>query len=306
MDSTLPGAGTWGFDAHRRGWEAEFGPGLPTFDADTTEDFRVRAHAVLMGDVFMVDIHGASGISTARPSEETDKEIQLYVVSRGAYTLPGSAGRSAHTVSAGQFLLQHFPRPPQLDMAPGTAAKVVVTTPSPALEPLLRNRMIAGPADSAELRLLLAHAEMVRATIADLSPAGVEAAGKAVLELLKAVVLGCFDDVEPRLTPALAQAAKDIADRRLADPELSPTVLARELNVSVRTLQRAFAAEGESVAAYIQHRRLQEARLALTSRNRLSVSELAAYWQFSDRSHFIRAFKKAYGLTPAEYARAAS
>ncbi|MFI7002077.1 helix-turn-helix domain-containing protein [Nocardia sp. NPDC050175] len=106
--------------------------------------------------------------------------------------------------------------------------------------------------------------------------------------------------------PALAQAAKNLADRRLADPELSPTVLARELNVSVRTLQRAFAAEGESVAAYIQHRRLQEARLALTSRNRLSVSELAAYWQFSDRSHFIRAFKKAYGLTPAEYARAAS
>ncbi|MFI6165468.1 helix-turn-helix domain-containing protein [Nocardia sp. NPDC051052] len=306
MDSTLPDAEVPGFEAHRRGWEAKLGPALPTFDAATTDDFRVKVHAILMQDVLMVDIHGASGISTTRPLDETDKEIQLYVVSRGAYTVLGPSGHGAHTVSAGQFLLQHFQRPPQLDMAPGTAAKVVVTTPSPALEPLLRNRMIAGPADSAELRLLLAHAEMVRATIADLSPAGRQAAGNAMLELLKAVALGHFDDVEPRLAPALTQAAKNLADRRLADPELSPTVLARELNVSLRTLQRAFAAEGESVAAYIQHRRLQEARLALTSRNRLSVSELAAYWQFADRSHFIRAFKRAYGLTPTEYARTAT
>ncbi|MFI6044579.1 helix-turn-helix domain-containing protein [Nocardia sp. NPDC051321] len=304
MDSTLPGAAARGFDAHRRGWEAKFGPGLPTFDADTTDDFRVKAHAVLMDNVFMVDIDGASGISTAHPLAETDKEIQLYVVSRGAYTLPDSSGRSAHTVSAGQFLLQHFQRPPQLDMAPGTTAKVVVTTPSPALAPLLRNRMIAGPADSAELRLLLAHAEMVRATIADLGPAGMKAAGNALLELLKGVALGHIDDVEPRLTPALTQAAKNLADRRLADPELSPTALARELNVSIRTLQRAFAAEGASIAAYIQHRRLEEARLALTAPNHLSVSELAAYWQFADRSHFIRAFKRAYGQTPTQYARA--
>ncbi|WP_406187501.1 helix-turn-helix domain-containing protein [Streptomyces sp. NBC_01006] len=35
----------------------------------------------------------------------------------------------------------------------------------------------------------------------------------------------------------------------------------------------------------------------------MSVSELAAYWQFADSSHIIRAFKKRYGLTPTEYAR---
>ncbi|WP_242435898.1 AraC family transcriptional regulator [Streptomyces sp. Root369] len=29
----------------------------------------------------------------------------------------------------------------------------------------------------------------------------------------------------------------------------------------------------------------------------------AAHWQFADRSHFIRAFKKQYGRTPSEYAR---
>jgi AraC family transcriptional regulator, positive regulator of tynA and feaB len=100
------------------------------------------------------------------------------------------------------------------------------------------------------------------------------------------------------------QAAKDLTESQLADPELYPTMLAREFNVSVRTLQRAFAAPGESVTAYIRHRRLEEARLALTPPfGRLSVSELAAHWQFADSGHFIRAFKKHYGQTPTEYTR---
>lgn len=131
-----------------------------------------------------------------------------------------------------------------------------------------------------------------------------QAAHRTLIELAKAVARRRVDDAEPQLAPALAQAAKDLVDSHLADPELSGTMLARELNVSVRNLQRAFAAVGESVTAYIRQRRLEEARLALTAPSgRLSVSELAAHWQFADSSHFIRAFKKHYGRTPTEYAR---
>jgi AraC-like DNA-binding protein len=55
------------------------------------------------------------------------------------------------------------------------------------------------------------------------------------------------------------------------------------------------------VTAYIRQRRLEEARLALTAPSgRLSVSDLAAHWQFADSSHFIRAFKKLYGRTPTD------
>ncbi|MER6736019.1 helix-turn-helix domain-containing protein [Streptomyces puniciscabiei] len=102
----------------------------------------------------------------------------------------------------------------------------------------------------------------------------------------------------------LAQAAKDIADSRLADPGLSPAMLAGELNVSVRTRYRAFAATEDSVTGYIRRRRLEQARLALTAAvDRPSISELAAHWQFTDSSHFVRVFKKQYGQTPAHYAR---
>lgn len=97
----------------------------------------------------------------------------------------------------------------------------------------------------------------------------------------------------------------EIAGSHLTHPELSPTSLARELNVSVRTLHRAFATAGESVAAYIRRRRLEQARLELaTPLRRPSVSEVAARWQFADSSHFIRVFKNQYAQTPAEFARA--
>ncbi|WP_331752419.1 helix-turn-helix transcriptional regulator [Streptomyces chartreusis] len=113
-----------------------------------------------------------------------------------------------------------------------------------------------------------------------------------------------MDDVEPQFAPTLVQAAKDLANSKLSEPELSSSMVARQLNVSVRTLQRAFATEGESVSNYIRRRRLEEARIILTApRSRLNVSELAAYWQFADSSHFIRAFKEYYGQTPTDHIR---
>ncbi|MEU9229283.1 helix-turn-helix transcriptional regulator [Streptomyces massasporeus] len=76
-------------------------------------------------------------------------------------------------------------------------------------------------------------------------------------------------------------------------------------SVSTRgTLQRAFASLDESFSAYIRRRRLEEAAEALTvTGSRLSVSEAAALWHFTDSSHFIRAFKKQYHATPAQFAR---
>ncbi len=127
----------------------------------------------------------------------------------------------------------------------------------------------------------------------------------ALVELVGGVLRRELDGDEPRLARAVAQAAKDIVDSRLTGPDLSPSMPARELSISVGTPHRVFAAAGESVGACFR-RRLEQARLRLLAapRGRLSVSELAAHWQFADSSHFIRAFEQQYGRTPAQYARA--
>ncbi|WP_306839266.1 helix-turn-helix domain-containing protein [Catenuloplanes nepalensis] len=49
-------------------------------------------------------------------------------------------------------------------------------------------------------------------------------------------------------------------------------------------------------------RRLVAARDALAG-DRLTISEAAARWQFSDASHFTRQFRHRYGTTPREFAR---
>ncbi|MFJ9032678.1 helix-turn-helix domain-containing protein [Streptomyces sp. NPDC102274] len=294
-----------GFSSFQREWETQVGDGfpLPTFSPATTGDFRVKGRAAKVRDVAITDVHGASAIRTAALGDVED-QVRMWVVQRGAWALGGGPG-GEHTVSAGQFLLRHVGRPSHFATAPHTTAKIVVL-PATMLKPLLGNRIVTGSADSAEVRLFVAHTNMIHATVTGLSPAGVQAAHSALIELAKAVARHRFDDKEPLLASALAQAAKELADSRLTDPSLSSRTLASELNVSVRTLQRAFAAGGESVTAYIRLRRLEEARLALTAQSgRLSVSELAAHWQFSDSSHFIRAFKTHYGQTPTDYARRA-
>ncbi len=293
-ESVLPDTAPRAFDAFRSGWETEIGDGfpLPTFSPATTRDFRVRSRATKVGDVAITDLHGASAIRTEGSLRGVEDQVRLYVVRRGSWTLGAPLARSEQTVPAGQFPV------------PDTTAKVLVL-PAAMLKPLLGGRQsVSGPADSAEVRLLVAHSNMIYETVADLGPAGVQAAHNTLIELAKAVARRQVDDAEPQLAPALARAAKDLADRHLADPELSGAMLARQLNVSVRNLQRAFAAAGESATAYIRRRRLEEARLALTAPSgRPSVSQLATHWQFADSSHFIRAFKKHYGRTPTEYAR---
>ncbi|RAG85531.1 DNA-binding protein [Streptacidiphilus pinicola] len=269
----------------RRGWEAEFGTTapLPAVSPATRGDFRVRSRAVRVDDVAVTDLRGASVIRTEGPLGGPEDVVRLYVVKRGAWTLGGGHDGTERTVSAGQFLLKHIGRPQHFATVADTTAKVLVL-PAPMLTPLLGNRAVTGAAGTAEVRLLTAHTNMLYQTMHDLGPAGAQAAHSTLIEL--------------------ARAARELADGRLTDPGLSAAVLARDLNVSVRTLQRAFAATGESVISYIRRRRLEEARLALAAPSRrLSISELAAHWQFSDSSHFIRTFKKHYGSTPSEYAR---
>jgi AraC family transcriptional regulator, positive regulator of tynA and feaB len=207
------------------------------------------------------------------------------------------------TVPAGSFIARHDGPPSLFDVSPGARVMVLIL-PAPSVAPLLGGRNVVGSARSAEARLLTAHANLLSQTACDLTPVGLLAARDALLELVRGVLRREFDDAEPRLALALARAAMELADSRLADPELSPASLARSLNVSVRTLQRAFTAAQEPAAAYIRRRRLEEARLELASRRRPSISEVAARWQFADSSHFTRAFKDRYSLTPAEYARA--
>jgi len=87
-------------------------------------------------------------------------------------------------------------------------------------------------------------------------------------------------------------------DTNLADPELSPTVIAIALRISPRYLHLLFEA-GSSVGATILTKRLDRCRAALLDRvDHRSISEIAFAWGFNDAAHFSRTFKARFGSSP--------
>ncbi|MFE1520923.1 helix-turn-helix domain-containing protein [[Kitasatospora] papulosa] len=102
----------------------------------------------------------------------------------------------------------------------------------------------------------------------------------------------------------IAGEAREVIERSIEDPDISPIIIARTLGISVRTLHRSFSTSDESVMSLVRRRRLQRAHEDLVQSGDIAkVSEIAARWLFSDASHFIRNFKSIYGTTPAAYLR---
>lgn len=108
-----------------------------------------------------------------------------------------------------------------------------------------------------------------------------------------------------RLTRSLREQAEDMLLQRLAEPGLTAADVAQALNVSLRTLHRAFQAAGTTYAASLRKLRLEQAS-ALLKRKALSelpVAEVGARCGFQDASHFSREFHRSWGMPPAKWRR---
>jgi AraC family transcriptional regulator, positive regulator of tynA and feaB len=267
---------------------------LPQFSSSTLGGFRGRVRASRLFDVVLADIEAVSPMR-ATAVTPADDLVRLYVIERGTCVRTDPSGHGEHILRAGDFVLEdgrHGKTP--FRTSPHSSAHVA-TFPAEGLAPLLRHGARMGRADAPEMRLLLAHARLVQSTVDMLKPPGAQAARAALLELVKGVAGNRVDD---SITPALVQAARHLADSRLTDPALTSAAVARDLHISLRTLQRAFAQQAESFTDYVRRRRLEEAHRALLTAPS-TVSELAARFQFADSSHFVRAFRRRYGHTPA-------
>ncbi|SEI20294.1 helix-turn-helix domain-containing protein [Pseudomonas fuscovaginae UPB0736] len=94
---------------------------------------------------------------------------------------------------------------------------------------------------------------------------------------------------------------KSFIEDRLAEPELTLEQIATFEGCSIRTLHRLFEDElGCSLSEYIWQRRLT--RCAEDLRNPdlsdQSITDVALSWGFVSSSHFSRAFKASFGMTP--------
>ncbi|WUT00207.1 helix-turn-helix domain-containing protein [Streptomyces sp. NBC_00708] len=92
-------------------------------------------------------------------------------------------------------------------------------------------------------------------------------------------------------------------DHHIADPDLTPGLIAARHHLSLRSLHALFHDEPEGVAATIRRRRLEGCRadLARPALRRQPIQAVAARWGFTSATAFSRTFRTAYGVTPRDY-----
>lgn len=89
-------------------------------------------------------------------------------------------------------------------------------------------------------------------------------------------------------------------DQHLESPSLGPERICAALGLSRSSLYRLFCGLG-GVARYVQRRRLRRIHYLLSSGRADAPAKALAYRHgFSSDSHFARAFKQAFGCTPAQ------
>jgi len=140
----------------------------------------------------------------------------------------------------------------------------------------------------------------------DVRPATAARLAGHALDLLStffADLRGIEPGIDGAAQRSLVIQAKAYIEANLADPNLSPTMVAAAHHVSVRHLQKLFESQALTVSGWIRERRLEHARrdLANPDQDGVSITVIADRWGFVDSAHFSRVFKSVYGLSPRDY-----
>ena len=216
---------------------------------------------------------------------------------------PFSAGALA--VRQGEIAILNTGRPFRV-VFPGEVSRVVAIVP----RPLMRAR-VPWCEDIGTMKLdsEAPAAEPLRAHLA--------AAGRS-LAALDARTAGAFlDNLVNLLALMLAPAAAPAAAlrrargdalaahvaRSLANPALAPQDAADALGLSLRLVHRLFAERGTTFGRFLLERRLEACRNSLgdPAEAGRAISDIAFAAGFNELSHFSRAFKARFGLSPRAY-----
>ncbi|MHA6197849.1 transcriptional regulator FeaR [Pseudomonas wadenswilerensis] len=125
----------------------------------------------------------------------------------------------------------------------------------------------------------------------------------AILALLRPVLTSQPGEPAQVAPSVVMNKAKAFIEHHLADESLCPERIAAAAGTSVRNLHRLFAQADTSVGRYILQRRLQRCAEAILQ-SELKITHIALSWGFKELSHFSRAFKSEFRVSPSAYREA--
>jgi AraC-like DNA-binding protein len=285
-------------------------------------DLRIDPDAPLRGEIELGQLGpvGVGRIRTTTPHSVHRTAGLIHRDNPGLYrvvlALSGSPRLSQDDrqtqLSRGDFAIYDFSRP--YELAYDSAVRLAVfsfphdllTVPAGAVAALTA-LPISGESGTGALavpllrRVATDHQTYAPGSAARLSAVLMDLVGTAVAERLE-LTRSLSDDSRHR---ALLLRVHAFIERHLGDIDLDPAAVAAAHHISVRYLHRLFQAENTTVAAWIRQRRLERCRAELAKGGDEPVNVIASRWGLPDSAHFSRLFRRAYGMPPAEYRRAA-
>lgn len=273
------------------------------------EGCRGTVQASLLGLVQVVTVEGAP-MAMNRPAQPAGSRHDgcLMVMSLFDGTAVVTRGGQVTPVRPGETVFYDSARPMRIDFTSAfRVACLIFPRTLIGLPDTHLRRVLGAPisrcAPSASLLwpLLAGLGE----TVPKLPPGSGEVLLRHVVGLLSVVAEEPLPEDHPS-SPAsqdLLSRIKSYIDQRLGDPALSLASIARAHHISVRYLHKLFESEDTTASRWIQRRRLQRCRheLARQESATVTISSVARQSGFSSAAHFSRVFRRAYGMSPAEW-----
>jgi AraC family transcriptional regulator, positive regulator of tynA and feaB len=139
----------------------------------------------------------------------------------------------------------------------------------------------------------------------ELELANTDAIVEGVIRLVSAAVTPSGHDAS-RTSAHRARALRRVkqhVERNLGDDALSMQSVADALGLSARYINKLFESERTSLMRWTWSRRLEYARIALSSGGRRAVGEVACAFGYKNAAHFSRVFRAKFGRAPSSVTR---
>lgn len=232
---------------------------------------------------------------------------QILVQVYGSGGFHGACGERDVTLRPGDIGFLDLAQP--FRTAELASTSVTLAVPRERLVAVLQGEGLHGlvvQRTSVSARLIGCHLRAMAESIQSLTSSEASAAVDAAVALIAGAWRRFKDGPAAPRHAAYATLRRMICDHieiHLQDFDLDPGRLCKEFRLSRATLYRMFEIDG-GIAAHIQERRLRRCFDILSRPGdqgwRERIADLAFAYGFSSESHFSRAFRRRFGMTPGE------